>query len=525
MSPRVILLLLLALPFIHAEDQFRIAGKVVDSVSNQPMRHVRVRLAPYGHADSERFVVTANDGRFEFQVGQGRFTLRAERNGVAAQTYNAHPEKRGFGTSIITGPDQKTDELIFRIYPPAVISGTVLDEAGEPVENALVQLIRSMVVAGRKRTVSFAWRYTDDLGQYRFGNLFGATYYLAVTAKPWYAPPRIVGPPKSPSDPANSGPQPSFLPVFFPNTTDPRTAAPITVKNGEEATANVTLTPAAGYTITVRADGQQRYRLRANLLSDGAQGVDCHRVQDLYSAFAGFDSVPPGHYRLRVESLDTAKPGSDIEPVDISSSDVEVAVHLKAPFTVSGTIRADGPVTKITTRLIASLRDEETGRVYSRNVGEDGSFRIPAVIAGKYRVVLSGVPGTFARSVLLEDKELKGGVVDVASDITKLQIRASSGVGRLKGFVYRDGAAVAGTLVVLAPKVESEDASAYRGYQTDSDGSFDIENIRPGDYKLLYLPEPDFEYANPAALKPYLGSAKDIKIEARGEYEEKLEIH
>lgn len=49
-----------------------------------------------------------------------------------------------------------------------------------------MQLIRSAVTGGRKRVTTAGWFWTDDRGVYRFGPVTAGTYYLAVTAEPWY---------------------------------------------------------------------------------------------------------------------------------------------------------------------------------------------------------------------------------------------------------------------------------------------------------------------------------------------------
>ncbi len=80
-----------------------------------------------------------------------------------------------------------------------------------------------------------------------------------------------------------------------------------------------------------------------------------------------------------------------------------------------------------------------------------------------------------------------------------------------------------GVLVILSPARETGDSAYYRGFKSDSDGSFDFENLRPGDYRLFALEDVEFEYANPAAVKPYLTQAKALRVEPRAVLEEKVE--
>ena len=96
----------------------------------------------------------------------------------------------------------------------------------------------------------------------------------------------------------------------------------------------------------------------------------------------------------------------------------------------------------------------------------------------------------------------------------QLSIVASDDIGTLKGFVMDGGKPVAGVLAVLAPKNDSKDPGDYRGFQTDSDGSFDYQNVRAGDYVLFAVERVDLEYANPAAVRPYLTGGKPVHIPA-----------
>jgi hypothetical protein len=72
---------------------------------------------------------------------------------------------------------------------------------------------------------------------------------------------------------------------------------------------------------------------------------------------------------------------------------------------------------------------------------------------------------------------------------------------------------VPGVLAVLAPLAPSKDPYEYRGFQTDSDGSFDYQYVRAGDYVLFAVDRLDFEYATPEAVFPYLASGKAVRID------------
>jgi hypothetical protein len=67
-------------------------------------------------------------------------------------------------------------------------------------------------------------------------------------------------------------------------------------------------------------------------------------------------------------------------------------------------------------------------------------------------------------------------------------------------------------MVVLAPD-GSTDPYRYRGFQTDSDGSFDFAAVPAGDYILFAVNDVEFEYASLEIVRPYLASGKRVRIE------------
>ncbi|MGC4055895.1 MAG: carboxypeptidase regulatory-like domain-containing protein [Paludibaculum sp.] len=166
-----IVLLLLATACMGQDrpSSYTIAGRVTDSVSGRPLTRIRVVLAPSERPTSEvSSAFTAEDGNFRFEVRKGSYHLRAERNGLPGQSYGAESLFSGFGIAVIAGPGQDTANIAFAVHPPSAISGTVLDEAGEPVEDAIVQLMHVRTFAGRKSVYTLAWNRTNDLGEYRF---------------------------------------------------------------------------------------------------------------------------------------------------------------------------------------------------------------------------------------------------------------------------------------------------------------------------------------------------------------------
>jgi hypothetical protein len=75
------------------------------------------------------------------------------------------------------------------------------------------------------------------------------------------------------------------------------------------------------------------------------------------------------------------------------------------------------------------------------------------------------------------------------------------------GAVYRGDQPLPGAMVVLSP--------ANRATETNNDGSYEFRGVPPGEYTLFAVENgADLEYANPAAIRPYLSRAKKVQVGA-----------
>jgi hypothetical protein len=500
-------ILLAATAGMAAAGSARIAGVVVDSESGAPLAHVRVLLAPEERLNNERFVFTDAAGRFAFDIADGHYRLMTEVQG-ARQNFGERVPGTGLGCSIIAGPGLDTANLVFRRYALGAIGGRVVDEAGEPVEAALVQLLRYMVMAGRKRVVTAQWAWTNDLGEYRFGPLPAGAYFLAVSGHPWYTQEGVrarVG-----ANPSELPRRVAFVPQYFPNTTDPTRAGAIVLNPGGEARADFALTPTPAVALRVHCEGLEGTQKLVSLIRDGIRGTEAFERQQHVNGDVEFH-VPPGHYLVRATATSANTDYSASQPIDAEGGETEVRLTLRQVPAVAGVVEfPEGVPRPSSTMLVHAIR-EDNGRTFGTVVHADGSFLFPSLPAGKYRVTATAT-GYLSTGFRAEGAEQKGEVVDLSEETNaRLRVFASIQVGRLKGFVMNGERAVAGVMVVLAPK-EAADLMEYRGFQTDSDGSFDYQNVRAGEYLLFAVDQPGLEYTNREAIRPFLAGARGIII-------------
>jgi type IV secretory pathway protease TraF len=496
------LLLLAALLAAGAQAAgYRIAGVVVNAATNQPLGGVRVTIAPVERREERLPFITGQDGRFIFAgVPQGRYELMAQRRGYLTQI---------FARAIVAGPGQHSDTIVLPLSPPGVIAGKVMDDAGEPVDQAVVQLFSSTIVNGRRRLTSFSTKQTADNGEYRFSGLAAGTYYVAASGYPWYTKLN-----QTHADPAARGMTHTGYGIqFFRNTGDPTSAEPLTLKPGQEAAADFALLPLPAVSVHVHAEGYDDLNKQYTLSAAGLAGNQVLARQggaagDLYN----FWGVPPGHYTLQVQAATSRHSFYAREPVDVGASDTDVRVTLVEAPSLTGTVELDSG--SLPANLSVELFDLETGSSEKAPVA-GGTFTIAGIPREQYRVALTGA----------DEYYLKRWSAEGTGSAVHLRLIAAKGAGRVMGTVQRDGVAFPGALVVLAPAADPANPEDYRAVESDSDGSYELRGVPPGAYALFAVEDgADLEYANPAAIRPYLATAKTIQVPPSGSITQRLDL-
>lgn len=513
------ILLMWLLAAVPQASGYRIAGVVINSVSRQPVAGARVTLAPVEHRDQRIPFVTGSDGRFVFAgMPRGKYELMAQRRGFLVHRYHQHA---AFSSALVAGPGQQTEGIVLPLSPPAVIFGKVVDDAGEPVAEAVVELLSSNLVGGRRRLVTATVKQTDDTGEYRFASLPDGTYYLAVSGYPWYtkfnqthgdSPPRAM---------THAG----YGIRYYPNAADPAAAAPLLLKAGQEATADFALLPVPAVSVQVHVERAEELTKQFTLTAAGIGGKQVvvregSQSGDLYNFWA----VPPGHYTLRVAAADAHRSWYATESVSVGAADTEVSVNLLEAPSISGTVVLEGGGA-LPPDVSVALRDTESDGSQSLPIGSGGKFSIPAIPPQHCRLAITGADDYYLKTWSVEGGRREGEALDMpAGSAVRLNLIAARGAGIVAGTVYRDGHPSPGALVVAAPAGSAMSQEA-RAILSDSDGSYELHGLPPGAYALFAVPDgADLEYANPAAIQPYLGSAEKIRVAPAGYYTQRLDL-
>lgn len=180
-----------------ARRSVSIGGRVVDAVTGRPIPGAIV--TPAGSAvvfaaesPQPPRALTNGEGRFVIRdLQRGSVLLTAAKNGYAAASFNQR-RPGGTGQSIPVAPGARLADVEIRMWRNSSISGTVVDEAGDPVVGVRVQAFPRRFVAGRRRYSAGPTTTTDDRGIYRIANLEPGDYAIAVPSTQTAVPTEVM---------------------------------------------------------------------------------------------------------------------------------------------------------------------------------------------------------------------------------------------------------------------------------------------------------------------------------------------
>jgi hypothetical protein len=492
-------------PSANATGQFRIAGVLLNAVTGQPVpRGVVQALDATGHSAGAS--TTDADGRFALdRLAAAKFQLTASKRGFRTASYDEHDE---FATSIVTGADEDTTHLQYKITPNAVLSGVVTSDDGEPVANANVMLFKRPKHPG-ERIERAGGAQTDDIGEYEIGDLASGEYMLAVTAEPWYA---MHG---SAEGKRNSALDVVYPVTFFDSTSDERAATPIEVTGGMRQEINISMHAVPSLHISVpvpeRADGSvvlpQLQRLAFGSV------IDTQSSGDFFGGAQGrtleLGGVAPGQYEL------TMGEPQHVVDVDLSANQQIDPEAGTAAIALRGTSRMiSGAAIPEEMTLTLNRMDGGAGQNQFATEVHAGRFTFMPVPPGEYEMwATAGDKRMPVVAIAIGAKERPGNVFTLREGGPALRVTLSQAEMRIEGFAKKDGKGFAGAMMVLLPRDLAQWKGLTRRDQSDSDGSFAFRDVAPGEYTAVAIEDGwRLDWTSPAVMQRYLRAGTNVTV-------------
>jgi hypothetical protein len=529
-------------------NDLQLRGVVLSVATNLPIPRAHVVFSSASDNNATPIATdTLDDGTFVFPImAVGNFRLSATRNGyvpvrLAVDLSNGQPATNVRMLMISAGS----------------ISGRVVDNHGDPVDHAQVQALKSTYTGGRRVFAAAQIALTNDLGEYRlFGlppdnyiisatisdldstsnaglaqgasadNNYSATGNMAllmggVSITPGISP-RVTRRIQEDGQSVDE----ATLPVYYPATTDPRSAAPIHLSGGANL-SGVDLAVARALVHRVRgrvidesgsaASAKLSLISRDGLVSEvGPLTATADRTTGAFEIIG----AAPGMYFVIAD----AGTYSARVPVDIATSDIhDLTVTIAKGFGISGHVNMDGSSGNIAeVRLTADPQLPGMPKAVSSAVGSDGTFELDGVPTGDYQLGAIWLPPStgdsgppYVKSIRMGSIDVLGGLRINSQPVVPLEIVMGSKTGNLSGTVITRNSQPGSIVTVVAvPEPEyRRRIGLFRSVAPDSSGRFYLPNLRPGDYKLFAWENAETNtWLDPDFLKIHETRGKSIHI-------------
>jgi len=500
------------------QTKCRIAGTVVDSVTQQPLRESEVMLrGPMAlpGANWKPLSTTADaDGRFRFDdLAPGRYMVTAFHKGYV----NMGPGQGGMRPRMaaVVAPGQNLDDFVVALMPGGTMSGHITDAASKPLAEVTLQVLKRGYQAGHLELVEVSSAQTNKSGEFRIISLMPGKYFLRAMF--------------SDAPPLKPGATEAYVPTYYSGTTDPSQAIPLLVRPGEELGGmDMVLAPHRAFTIKGKVlDALTKAPAAESeiTLVDREGPINPSPYHATADAKGNFElrGIPPGDYVALVEKVSEAGPSRRCGQKFVSITDADISgleLPIAAGVEVGGRIRVEGKANVELSEISGNLEateaweSESTAEIDAAHVHADGSFSFVDVPEGTYRVDFSPAPqGFYVKSGNGGTPE-ESPVTVARGAVRGLDFVLSPGTARIEGTVLLDQQAAPGAAVVLVPSGERR--SQFRYYRhavADRQGRFAMQSVIPGDYKILAFEELERNaLMDPDFLAQYEGSGKDVSV-------------
>ena len=498
-----------------------LSGRVLRGDTGAAGKRAIVRLAGQDTRD-RRTVQTDDNGRYQFtDLQDGRYTVTVSKAGFITLAYGQkHPRQPALPIQVDAG--RPLVNVNIALPRGSVITGQVVDEDGEPMTRALVQVLRYVYRQGLRQIEPAGTDQTDDRGQYRVFDLEPGEYFVSVTLPRRRGGVGAGGPGGRGArggrgggglfgtfdveDPNATG----LAPSYYPGVTMLWEAVPLTLGLSQEmASVNfaaqlVRMARVGG--MVFGPDGSPARGTQVLLTSSEVMG---RRQGSMLAGRVDRDgyfevtNVPPGSYTVQALS---GRGRRDSEPVfaslkiAVDGQDItDLTMMLRHGAEISGMLTFDGTQLPdpsdlerllVTTSPINPTPFEQRGGS-NAGVEPDGSFVLSDIGGGPRLIRMNRLPdGLQLKAVYLEGQDVIDAPRDFAAgqSIAGVTLVLTDQITELAGMVHDDrGDAVTEFTVIAFPTDErlwQPQSRHIMASRPDQNAQYRMRGLPPGDYLL-----------------------------------------
>jgi hypothetical protein len=472
----------------------------------RPARKASIQLTFDG---PPRATAADEDGTYEFtELAAAAYTMTAGRPGYLVMEYG---QKRAFerGEPIQLADGETRTKVDITLQPNGAVSGRVLDEYGDPIENVTVRLLQLHYFGGHREAVDVALaggQTTDDTGAYRIYGVPPGDYVVRASVTD-----RIVNSSQNGDGPAVRplADLPGYAPTYFPGGVSPATAQVVRVGLAQDVLGiDFTLNVAATARVSGTAVDSQGRAVRVFMArTERSNGFAEAPVLSTPSSDGGFefDNVAPGEYVLQT-ALGQRR-GGDSGEADFAMTYLDVegrnvaGIHLAGTSgsSVNGTVVFEGlepdakpPAVTITAWPVDTDHSPMLPTdIASTRTGNDRRFTLAGLHGPRRIRVARASQGWTLKAVRVSGQDVTDDILPFGASpqsLNNVQVVMSKGA-TITGGALDDTGRPARDYVVAACSTDADrwyPRSRFLGTGfAKKDGSFSIPGLAPGDYYVV----------------------------------------
>jgi hypothetical protein len=247
--------------------------------------------------------------------------------------------------------------------------------------------------------------------------------------------------------------------------------------------------------------------------------------------------LAPGQYEVRMQG-----PGQSIKPtiVELSEGSTQTLDMSETTTMASVLVHLDGLAGADVDSVRVNFIDPENGHNVARDNG--GSYflrgsllqrnsqpargRTIEIPPGRYEIVLQGRPNLYLTQITAKTAQASGRFVTVPSGSSTLTLHIADGRSTLTGIAMMQRKPSVGAMVLLIPATlgKPDNLNIIRRDQTNTDGSFELNNVLPGQYILLAIDHGwQINWKDASTLRGYMMHGTPIDMASTQKLRETIE--